>query len=401
VNDEIFVRITEDGTGFVATKPTETCFPEISHDNTMNFTDLISSIEQLHNELSLEAVREVNTFQTIRNWLIGWYIVEFEQHGSDRAQYGQKLIEEISRRMKHIRGFGVSNVKNFRQFYLTYPWFGESISATISNLPLHKTIGETIRQTASGELVKIREVDESITLPHQTLLSTLSFSHFIELLRLDSDLKRRFYEIETVKNAWNVRELVRAIDTLLFERTGLSTNKQAVISRIKEQRPASAAEFIKNPYLLEFLGLEEKAEYSENDLETAIISHLQDFLTELGKGFCFEARQKRITFDNTHYRIDLVFYHRILKCHVLIDLKLGRYDHADSGQMNLYLNYYRKNEMTDGDNPPVGLILCADHDDALVEYTTTGLANEIVVSKYLVELPQKEELLRFLRAELS
>jgi predicted nuclease of restriction endonuclease-like (RecB) superfamily len=357
----------------------------------MTFTTLIQSIEQTHHELSSEAVRQVNTFQTIRNWLIGWYIVEFEQNGDDRAQYGQKLLTTIAEDLKNkgLRGFSERNLRQFRQFYMVYPQIWQTASAKLPEAYREKMV---IRPTSEHD---------TLMLPVHTLLSTLSFSHFIELLRLDSDLKRRFYEIETVNNAWNVRELVRAIDTLLFERTGLSTDKRAVISHIKEQRPASAVELIKNPYVLEFLGLEEKAEYSENDLETAIISHLQHFLTELGKGFCFEARQKRITFDNTHYRIDLVFYHRILKCHILIDLKLGRYDHADSGQMNLYLNYYRKNEMTEGDNPPVGLILCADRDDALVEYTTTGLANEIFVSKYLVELPDKEALLRFLRAELE
>jgi predicted nuclease of restriction endonuclease-like (RecB) superfamily len=188
---------------------------------------------------------------------------------------------------------------------------------------------------------------------------------------------------------------------MLFERTGLSTDKELVLSSFKNDVDISISDIVKNPYFLEFIGLEEKASYSETDLETAIINHLQDFLTELGRGFCFEARQKRITFDNKHYRIDLVFYHRILKCHVLIDLKLGHFDHADAGQMNMYLNYFRKNEMTEGDNPPVGLILCADKNDTLVEYTTTGLTNEVFVSKYLVQLPSKEVLEAFIKNELK
>ncbi|WEK20707.1 MAG: PDDEXK nuclease domain-containing protein [Candidatus Pedobacter colombiensis] len=256
----------------------------------------------------------------------------------------------------------------------------------------------SISQTASDQF--IRKNPESSLSP-QELLTQLNFSHFIELIRIEDTLKRHFYEVETVKNAWKVRDLARAIDTSLFERTGLSANKTAVIAKIRNNQKVGMADVIKNPYLLEFLGLEEKSEYTEHDLESAIIDHLQHFLTEMGRGFCFEARQKRITFDNAHYRIDLVFYHRILKSHILLDLKLGRYDHADAGQMNLYLNYYRKHEMSEGDNPPVGIILCADKNDALVEYTTTGLSNEVFVSKYLVQLPSKEALETFIRNEMN
>ena len=179
------------------------------------------------------------------------------------------------------------------------------------------------------------------------------------MLKADTPLKRSFYEVEAVRNSWSVRELQRAMNSMLFERTGLSTNKQAVLEKHIRQERLLPEDIFRNPYMLEFLGLSEKAEYSEYDLEQAIITHLQTFLLEMGKGFCFEARQKRITFGNTHYRIDLVFYHRILKCHVLVDLKLGEFDHADAGQMNVYLNYYQENETSEGDNPPVGLILCA------------------------------------------
>jgi predicted nuclease of restriction endonuclease-like (RecB) superfamily len=332
----------------------------------MKFDELIIQIEQAHQSCVSQAAQQVNTYHTIRNWLIGYYIITFEQNGEERAAYGQKYMELTAQRLKHIRGMAVSNLKNFRQFYLTYSWLSEGITTA-----LQKQSGgiPPIRQTVSGELGSSEEKRErELALPAETLLNTLSFSHFIELLRVETDLKRRFYEVQSVQSAWSVRELSRAIDTLLYERTGLSTDKRSVIRKMKAGQEVPVPELIKNPYLLEFLGLEEKAEFSENDLETAIITHLQTFLTELGRGFCFEARQKRITFGNTHYRIDLVFYHRILKCHVLIDLKLGKYDHSDSGQMNLYLNYYRKNEMTQGDNPPLGIILCADKDDALVEY---------------------------------
>jgi predicted nuclease of restriction endonuclease-like (RecB) superfamily len=194
--------------------------------------------------------------------------------------------------------------------------------------------------------------------------------------------------------------LERAIDTALYIRTGLSKNKEAVIAKIKNLKPTEPAEVIRDPYFLEFLGLEEKSEYSESELEQLILNHLQQFLIELGTGFCFEARQKRITFDNTHYRIDLVFYHRILKSHVLIDLKIGKFDHADAGQMNVYLNYFKENEMAEGDNPPIGLILCGDKNETLARYATSGMDSQLFVSKFLVKLPEKKVLEEFIRREL-
>lgn len=361
----------------------------------MNFNQLINSIESTHVQLSTQAVKQVNNLQTIRNWLIGCYIFEFEQKGEDRAAYGKQLLINIAERMKLKGNIGFSdrNLRQFRQFYLTYPQIWQTVSAKFKN---------EISQTVFSQLIEpIEDSYQALMLPIETLINTLSFSHFIELLRLDSDLKRRFYEIEAVKNAWKVRELERAINTLLFERTGLSTDKKGVISKIKDQKPFEPKDIVRNPYFLEFIGLQEKTQYSETDLETAIINHLQTFLTELGRGFCYEARQKRITFGNTHYRIDLVFYHRILKCHVLIDLKLGKFDHADSGQMLMYLNYFRKNEMTEGDNPPIGIILCADKDDSLVEYATAGLENELFISKYMLQLPDKQTLLNFIAKELE
>jgi predicted nuclease of restriction endonuclease-like (RecB) superfamily len=233
------------------------------------------------------------------------------------------------------------------------------------------------------------------------LLSRLSFSHFIELIRIEDNLQRLFYEVEAIKNNWSVRELARAIDSSLALRTTLSTNKEAIINKIKNLKPVSPAEIIRNPVVLEFLNLEEKCEYNESDLETAILNNLQKFLIEMGTGFCFEARQKRITFDNAHYRIDLVFYHRILKCHILIDLKIGKFDHADVGQMNVYLNYYKENEMGEGDTSPVGLILCGDKHETLAQYATTNIDNQMFVSQYLLKLPNKELLENFIRTELD
>ena len=230
-------------------------------------------------------------------------------------------------------------------------------------------------------------------------LTNLSFSHFIELLKADTYVKRRFYEVHTVQNNWSVRDLKRAIESLLYERTGLSSDKETTLQKRIIQNDVKPEDVFRNTYLLEFLGLEEKPSYSESDLEESIITNLQNFLIEMGRGFCFEAKQKRITFDNKHYRIDLVFYHRILKTHILLDLKIGEFDHSDSRQINVYLNYYKDNEFTNGDNDPIGIILCSGKNDALVKYATMGLPQQVFVSKYLINLPSEKELQKIIEEE--
>jgi len=369
----------------------------------LNFDQLIDNVYQTHCQLQLNAKKVVNINLTIRNWLVGYYIVEFEQNGEDRAKYGTNLIGELASKLKTkgLKGFSVSALKNHRTFYLLYPQISQSVISFL---------GEEKSQSVTGELQKqlpipIRELLttelQEYPISSETLLSQLSFTHFIELIKFDDPLERLFYEVETIKNSWSVRELERAINTALYVRTGLSKNKEAIISKFKNQKPAQNIDVIRDPYFLEFLGLEERSEYSESELEQAILDNLQKFLIELGTGFCFEARQKRITFDNTHYRIDLVFYHRILKSHILIDLKIGKFDHADAGQMNVYLNYYKDNEMSDGDNPPIGLILCGSKGEALARYATSGMDNQLFVSKYLVQLPDKRVLENFIRKEID
>jgi len=359
--------------------------------------------------LKENAIQQVNTSLSMRNWLIGLYIVEYEQNGSDRAIYGTGAMKELSRLLKkrNIRGLDERSLRTCRTFYQTYPQIWAAVS---TRLEFEGNEHNTKWGTASAVLThllpklndKYRSIEHSeLSFPSKVLLSRLSFSHFIELIKADSPLKRVFYEVQSIKNNWSVRELERAMNTLLFERTGLSTNKSSVIAKIKNELPAIPKDLVRNPYFLDFLELQEKSEFSESELEEAIINHLQTFLVELGRGFCFEARQKRITFDNKHYKIDLVFYNRILKCHVLFDLKVGAFDHADAGQMNLYLNYYRRNEMTQGDNPPVGVILCAMKNETLVEYATSGLSNEIFVSKYLIQLPSIEELKNLIEFDLQ
>lgn len=361
----------------------------------LNLDQLIQKIETVHFESQKYAAQQVNFALTMRNIFIGYFIVEYEQNGLDKANYGEETIKSMVQRLKHIKGISKTQLYRFRQFYLTYPQIFSAVSRKLQSTDIKFL---EIFPAVTGKFIQ-PQVD-TVSIESEELLTRLSFTHFVELLNVENPSKRRFYEIEAIKNNWGTRELGRAINTMLFERTGLSKDKKSVLSAFESSK-TQVIDILKNPYVLEFVGLEEKHSYSETDLESAIINHLQEFLTELGRGFCFEARQKRITFDNTHYRIDLVFYHRILKCHVLIDLKIGKFDHADAGQMNMYLNYYRKNEMTEGDNPPVGIILCANKNDALVEYTTTGLSNEIFVSKYMVQLPSKEELEAFIERELK
>jgi predicted nuclease of restriction endonuclease-like (RecB) superfamily len=383
-----------------------------------DFDGLIDNVYQIHCVLQQNAQKTVNLNLTIRNWITGCYIVEFEQNGEDRAKYGTRLLEEMAKRIKvkGVKGLDVRTLRSCRTFYNIYPQIRGAVTTELQrvdfeNIKYKISNGFAIRQTVSAKLqipqIPIRgsltpELPEEHPIPSETLLSRLSFSHFVELLRKKDDpLERLFYEVETIKNNWSVRELERAMDTGLYIRMGLSTNKEAVIAKFKNQKPAQNADVIRDPYFLEFLGLEERTEYSESELEQAILNHLQQFLVELGTGFCFEARQKRFTFDNTHYRIDLVFYHRILKSHVLIDLKIGKFDHADAGQMNVYLNYYKDNEMAEGDNPPVGLILCGDKSETLAKYATSGMDNQLFVSKFLVKLPDKKVLEEFIRREFE
>jgi predicted nuclease of restriction endonuclease-like (RecB) superfamily len=231
----------------------------------------------------------------------------------------------------------------------------------------------------------------------QILLKQFSFRHFTELIKIKDPLKRTFYEQQAIKGNWSSRQLKRQIGSLLLERTGLSKNKEALIQSVQNQQALTNIEdTIKDPYVLEFTGFKELPTYSETDLETSLLDKIQDFLIELGHGFCFEARQKRITIGNEHDRVDLVFYHRILKCHVLIELKVRAFSHMDVGQMNFYLNYFKVNVMEPVDNPPVGIILCTDKEEVKVEYATAGLDHQLFVSKYLVEMPSKEELERLL-----
>jgi len=348
---------------------------------------LITHIDKVHSNIQSEVIRSVSKGLIFRNWLIGYYIVEYEQNGADLSNYGDKIISTITSKLSHIKGMSSTNLKLYRQLYLNYKQIGQSVTDQLKIDDLN------ISQTAT---------DQSLKVPTEKLLMVCTFTHFVELIKLDDELKRTFYEIETIKGNWSVRELKRQINSQVFERIGLSQNKKEMIESINQTKEILLPQqIIKDPYILEFTGLEQKVKYSENDLESALLNHLQDFLLELGNGFCFEARQKRISIENEHDRIDLVFYHRILKCHILIDLKIREFSHSDVGQMNFYLNYY-KNEITSSDdNAPIGLILCANKNHTKVEYATAGLDNNLFVSKYKINLPSVKEIEEFIEDELE
>ncbi len=372
----------------------------------MNFDQLLNAIEKTSNSLQEKALTSVNQSLVIRNWLTGLYIVEFEQNGEDRAAYGEKLLDTIALELKKkkLKGLSATNLRLFRRFYDIYPHIGPVISNNFNYLIDHifaDFSDAQIQQPVAAEFKNViyKPVADKTDVysDPQLLLQHFSFRHFTELIKIKEPLKRTFYEQQAIKGNWSSRQLKRQIESLLLERTGLSKNKDVLLKSVQDnQHTNSIEDTIKDPYILEFTGFKELPVYSENDLETSLLNKIQDFLIELGHGFCFEARQKRITIGNEHDRIDLVFYHRILKCHVLIDLKVRAFTHADTGQMNFYLNYYKKNMMESGDNPPVGIILCTDKDEVKVEYAVDSIDHQLFVSKYLVELPSKEELEKLL-----
>ncbi len=361
---------------------------------TLNTLENLATTIQNTNTYFLNKVqKQVNTALTLRNWIIGYYIAEYEQSGKDRADYGKQLFKAIAQNLlkKGLKSIRERHLYLCKDLYKAYPQILRTVSAKSYLIDFNYS---PILRTLSAELDSERiETDMNL------LLTNLSFSHFIELLKANTANKRRFYEMQTIKNNWGVRDLKRAIESLLYERTGLSSDKETVLKNHLLENDLKPEDVFRNTYMLEFLGLEEKPSYSESDLEESIITNLQNFLIEMGRGFCFEARQKRITFDNKHYRIDLVFYHRILKCHILLDLKIGEFDHSDSGQMNVYLNYYKDHEFTNGDNDPIGIILCSGKNEALVKYATMGLPQQVFVSKYLINLPSEKELQKIIEEE--
>ena len=335
------------------------------------------------------AVRSVNAAMTAAYWMIGQRIVEFEQSGAERAAYGAALLgrlaADLSRRFG--RGFSRQNLQQMRQFYLAFR--KDQICQTASGISANAP-HERICQTPSGKFetasleARIAALREVFPLP---------WSAYVKLLAVKNVRARSFYEAEALRGGWSVRQLDRQIGTQFYERTALSKNKAAMLTKGQEKQdddsvlPEAA---IKDPFVLEFLDL--KDEYSESDLEEALLGRLQTFLLELGSDFCFVGRQRRLRVGNEWYRVDLLFFHRRLRCLVIIDLKVGRFTHADAGQMHLYLNYAREHWVQADENPPVGLILCAQKDDAVVKYALEGLPNKVLAAEYRTTLPDEETL---------
>ena len=325
------------------------------------YKQLIEGIGQLLMAGREKAAQEVNSALVQTYWEIGRYIVEFEQRGNEKADYGSQLFDRLSADLTiaYGKGFGRSNLFYMRKLYLSFPICG--------------------------------------TLSHK-----LTWSHYYEILKSDSELEISFYSKQSEKEKWSVRELKRQMKSMLFHRLALSTDKEGVLKLANVGHDIQQPEdLLKDPFVLEFLNIPEKHQYLEGELEERLISNLQQFLLELGKGFAFIARQYRMSIGGKHFRLDLLFYHRILKCFVLIDLKRGELDHNDVGQMNLYLNYFKKEEATEGDNEPVGILLGAHKDHILVEYATSSITNKVLLAKYQLYLPDKVQLEKALNSLLD
>lgn len=330
--------------------------------------DFFNDIYKLLEDARKNVKKAVNLAMVYSYFEVGRKIVEEEQKGENRAKYGHYVMKELSEYLtKNFgKGFSVTNLKQMRQFYCVYAQdqIGQTLSDQFKNLPT----------TSTGRKFY------------------LSWSHYLKLMRIENVEERHFYEIEAVKNNWSLSELNRQFDSALYERLALSRDKDKIVQLAKEgQLMETASDIVKDPYVLEFLGLEEKSGYSENDLETRLIDNLQKFLLELGAGYTFVARQKRFTFDEDHFRVDLVFYNRLMRCFVLFDLKIGKLKHQDLGQMQMYVNYYDRYEKQEDENPTIGVLLCQDKDDSLVELTLPKDAN-IFASKYQLYLPDKKVL---------
>ena len=375
----------------------------------MNFEALVKHISTIQDTLQAQAAHAVNLALTARNWLMGCYIVEFEQNGEDRAAYGEQLLKKLEQRL-NIKGLNERRFREFRRLYLVYPQLKEPVAQYIvSQSQIRHTLSaefiEPIRRLSSAEsATNIRrmpsaELDDAKRwmIPADRLFNRLTYSNLMLISTIDNPVKRAFYEMETIRGCWSYKELERQINSLYYERSGLSKNKEALSALVQQQAaPLQPKDVINTPVTLEFLGLNDRALVTESDLEQSILDNLQRFLLEMGHGFCFEARQKRILIDGDYFFADLVFYHRILKCHVIVELKIDKFRHEYASQLNLYLNYYKAEVMQPDDNPPVGILLCTEKGDTMVKYATAGLDPNIFVQKYMIELPSEEEIKRFI-----
>jgi predicted nuclease of restriction endonuclease-like (RecB) superfamily len=368
----------------------------------MDFISLINQIAQTHQTLQQNAVKAVNSHITLRNWLIGCYIVEFEQNGEDRAKYGAQLLKELANKIK-IKGLTAPELSRCRQFFNTYRLFIDFLNVLPAFNQIPKQILGPLTQKSQNKILgsltyelqntKIQE-DESY---FKQIFTQISYTHFVELIKIKEPTKRKFYELFIIKNTLSVRELERQIATLTYERVGLSTNTDLAFKELQNKIiPETTNDAIKSIYFFDFLNLPNAHLIQENQLEEALINHLEKFILELGNGFCFEARQKRILIDDEYCFIDLVFYHRLLKCHILIELKVDKFKHQHLSQLNTYVACYNETIKQSDDNPTIGILLCTEKGNKMVEYALAGMEEKLFVSKYLVQLPQKEQLIQFI-----
>jgi predicted nuclease of restriction endonuclease-like (RecB) superfamily len=404
-----------------------------------SFAELVRDIQALHEECSTQASRAVNTALTLRNWAMGGYLHHYELNGRDRARYGQRLVEALAIALenKGVTACEPPRLYGYLAFFRAYPriadvapshWHrllpappdtdstkifrsasGESSQAGPAKI-LRSASGEfktddsgSIFRSASGESSEatsvqiLRSASGEFAVSGRMLVEKLSYSHLELLAAIAEPLKRAFYEIECIRGSWPVRVLKRQITSLYFERSGLSRNKDKLAAMVRSGvAPAEPGLVIRDPYVFEFLGLKLRETMAESDLEAALLDHLQEFLLELGDGFCLEARQKSIVVGRTRGFVDLVFYHRVLRCHVLVELKLDEFTHENLGQLNTYVTWFRRHMMSAGDRPPVGLLLCTGRDHAVAEYAMAGMDNSLFVSEYKLGLPDTKLLTRFM-----
>lgn len=380
--------------------------------NNVNFDNLVQQIEYTDHALQNNARLVINRHVTAKAWLTGYYIVEYEQHGSDRAQYGERLLQNLTKRLGNKK-FSVTTLKIYRQFYMTYSQLFAPIAQFLkTNLAIGQSATDQLQlidnptskkgQSVTDQFVMpmLQEKHNSVLVDSSNLFNKLSFTHLVSLIPINDPLKRAFYETMAIKGTWSVRELQRQIDTNYYERSGWSKRPEELARMVQNNAEmATLAMDIKSPFVFEFLGLRAKDVVEESDLESALIDNLQEFILELGMGFCFEERQKKLLIDDRYYKADLVFYHRILKRHVIIELKAHRLDYADVAQLNMYLAYYRKNIMLTDDNEPIGILLCSEVGQEMAEYTMMGADANMFLSKYHLELPSTERITEFLRKE--
>lgn len=377
--------------------------------NEVNFDILVNRIEETQHVLQNNARLVINRHVTAKAWLVGCYIVEYEQKGEDRAKYGERLIDELAKRFRGNKTLSKRSLQLYRQFYLTYPHLAKQISkylnrtfsivqSPIAQLQLVDKEENTIGQSVIAQSVDV--LPSTVQVSPENLFNKLSFTHLAAILPLKDPLQRAFYETMAIRGTWSVRELQRQIDTNYYERSGWSQKPEQLAQLVDSKAEKNELSLdIKSPFVFEFLGLPAKNVVEETDLEQALIDNLQDFILELGMGFCFEERQKKMLIDDRYFKADLVFYHRILKRHVIIELKARRLDYTDTAQLRMYLAYFQKNIMQSDDNPPIGILMCTEVGQEMAEYTLMDIDEDVFISKYELQIPSKERMAEFLRKE--